>query len=137
MTIPIEELNKLMTNTAKDAIDYLKNNHMQSVQIDESALQTVDLILAKLALQHVQEPIDDKHIFTISAIFGAFVGEIFKTSVGGEWFQDNSEEGAPFIVLNYAGKAFPFASVCYEKLVNSPENSIAKYYELAKTGSMN
>lgn len=135
MSINVEELNELMKNSAKDALEYFKSVHNHVLSQEESALPAVDLILAKLALEHAQAPLKKEHLFTIPAIAGAFIGEIFKSTIGGEWFEDKSDEGAPFIVLNYGGKSFPFASVCYEKIVNNPEISVAKYYELAKSGS--
>lgn len=137
MNVTIEQLNELMTNSAQDAIRYLEQTHQQNVKLDEEGLTVIDLVLVKLAVEHQQKPIKDEHLFAITSIFGAYVGEIFKNTVGGEWFQDSSNEKAPFIVLNYAGKSYPFASICYQKLVNNPEISVAKYYELAKSGSTN
>ncbi len=137
MNITIEQLNTLMAVSAKDAMKYIESIHGLHVEMDESALVTIDTVLAKLATEHAQTPMKNEHVFTVTSIFGALAGEIFKKHIGGEWFQDSSDEKAPFIVLNYAGKSFPFASVCYQKLVNSPEISVAKYYELAKSGATN
>lgn len=135
MKLTIEELNQLMAVAAEDALKYLQNDHQQDVQMNEGALKTIDLVLAKMAVEHQKTPLSDENIFTLTSILGALAGEIYKSTVGGEWFQDESDEKAPFIVLNYAGKSYPFASVCYQKLINNPEISVAKYYELAKSGS--
>lgn len=130
-----EELNALMRESSQDAIGYMQNIHNHTVTICQQDLTVVDIVLTKLSIEHIQTPIGDEDIFTICSILGAFIGELFKTTAGGEWFMDQSVADAPFVVLNYAGKSFPFASVCYEKIVNKPEISVAKYYELAIGGS--
>jgi hypothetical protein len=130
-----EELNVLMKDSAEDAINYLKENHNQLVTISKKDLPQIDVVLTKLAVLYIQHPMKSKELFTISSIMGAFVGELFKRTAGGEWFMDTSNPDAPFVVLNYGGKSFPFASICYEKMVNQPEISINKYYELAIGGS--
>ncbi|MCO6354227.1 hypothetical protein GBO14_05615 [Pseudoalteromonas shioyasakiensis] len=77
-------------------------------------------------------PLEDKLLFTVSTMFGAFIGELFKTEAGGEWFMDESDPNAPFIVLNYAaGRAYSFSSVCFEKIVNNSDISACRYFELA------
>jgi hypothetical protein len=129
-----QELNELMKDSAQDAIVYLSTIHGHDVTLCQKDLLIIDLILTKLAIDHLQEPLSDERLFTICNIFGAFGGELFKSIVGGEWFLDETIEGAPFVTLNYAGKSFAFASMCYEKLVKTPEVSIAKYYELAVGG---
>ncbi|MFT4926536.1 MAG: hypothetical protein ACI8WB_002634 [Phenylobacterium sp.] len=130
-----QELNELMSQSAQDAIGYIREAHQCSVSLCQTDLPTIDIVLTKLALAHIEQPLTDPEMFTVCNILGAFVGELFKTTRGGEWFMDESLKDAPYVVLNYAGKSFPFASICYEKLINQPEVSLAKYYELAVGGA--
>lgn len=130
-----QEINDLMAESAQDAIGYLSEAHDKQVTLCQQDLATIDLVLSKLSIEHIQQPLADKDLFTVCNILGAFVGELFKTTVGGEWFMDESLDNAPYLVLSYAGKSFPFASMCYEKITTTPEVSIAKYYQLAIGGS--
>jgi hypothetical protein len=113
----------------------MQSTHGLSVSLNQADLTAVDTVLTKLSIEQIPNPLTQENLFTICSILGAFIGEIFKATAGGEWFMDESVPDAPFVVLNYAGKSFPFASICYEKIVNKPEVSIAKYYELALGGA--
>ncbi|NQZ08780.1 MAG: hypothetical protein HRT35_16615 [Algicola sp.] len=137
MTITTKELNELMSQSARDGIEYMRNVHQKPITLCQADLPHVEIVLTKLALEHIKQPLVDKDLFTLCNILGAIVGETFKQARGGEWFMDESVPNAPFVVLNYAGKSFPFASVCYEKIVKTPEVNIAKYFELALGGATN
>ena len=130
-----QELNELMKESALDAISYVHGTHGKDITLCQKDLATIDLVLTKLAVEHMQQPISDQDLFTASSILGAFVGELFKTTVGGEWFMDESPSGAPYVVLNYAGKSFAFTSMCFEKIAKTPEVSVARYFELAIGGA--
>ena len=132
----VQELNELMAISSNDAIAYLKETHQQYITKTPEALSTIDIILTKLAIEHLHTPLSDEDLFTICTIFGAFVGELFKENVGGEWYMDTAIEYAPYVVLNYAGKSYPFASICFEKITTTPEVSLAKYYTLACCGGV-
>ncbi|CAH9054274.1 hypothetical protein PSECIP111951_00999 [Pseudoalteromonas holothuriae] len=127
----LQQLNQLMSDSAQDAIGYIKNISNEDIDFNEAGIQQLDSILTGLSQEHNVNPFDNKMLFTVSTMLGAFIGETFRNRLGGEWFMDKSNPDAPFIVLNYAGKSYPFASVCFEKIVNDPQTSVLKYYELA------
>lgn len=126
-----QTINQLMAVAATDAIQFINNYDEQSITLSAADLIIIDETLHKLAIEHTHNAFSDEKIFTICSIFGAFVGEVFKNAVGGEWFMDKSIPDAPFVVLNFGGKSYPFASVCYEKLANNPSISLTSYYQLA------
>ena len=134
MNTNTEQLNTLMADAANDAVNYINENFERQVSLSQDDLDMVDNAIAQLAIEHIQNPLSDEKLYTVCSIMGAYVGEVFKQIVGGEWFMDQSVPDAPFVVLNYAGKSFPFASICYEKLSNDQNISVAKYYELALGG---
>ena len=127
----LQQLNELMSDSVKDAISYIKHVNNEDVELNVSGLQELDRALVKLSQEHQSTPLDDKVLFTVSTMFGAFIGELFKAQAGGQWFMDETDPKAPFIVLNYAGRSYPFASVCFEKIVNDPDISVLNYFELA------
>lgn len=126
-----EELNLLMTEAAQDGVKYINENFEKQVSLTIEHLGMVDMALNKLAIQHIQSPLRDEELFAACSILGAFVGEVFKNTAGGEWFMDRSIPDAPFVVLNYAGRSYPFASICYEKIANDQQISLEKYFQLA------
>jgi hypothetical protein len=127
-------LNQLMKDSAQDAVNFINENQGRQITICQDDLDAIDLTLSKLAIEHIQSPLSQEKLYTACTILGAYIGELFKQTVGGEWFMDESIPDAPFVVLNYAGKSFPFASVCHEKIVHNQEISVVKYYELALGG---
>jgi hypothetical protein len=127
----LKQLNQLMLDSAEDAVKYVKHISDKDIKLDYAGLGELDLVLDELAKENAMTPLEDKVLFTVSTMFGAFIGELFKIEAGGEWFMDESDPKAPFIVLNYAGRAYPFASVCFEKIVNNSEISACRYFELA------
>ena len=51
--------------------------------------------------------------------------------VGGHWHYDVSDPDAPYVVLEYAGKAYAFAGICYQRLVNDSQISVKSYFDQA------
>jgi len=131
------ELNQLMKDAAGDAVNYINENFDRQVTLCQEDLDIIDIVLGKLAIENIATPLSKEALYTSCSILGAFVGEVFKQTAGGEWFMDNSIPDAPFVVLNYAGRSYPFASICYEKLINDQQVSVEKYFQLALAGQTN
>jgi hypothetical protein len=120
-----------MADSSEDAVDYINVNFNKSISLSSKYLSDVDEILLVLAHRHKESPFDNKDLFTLSTIFGAYFGEVYKSLIGGTWIMDNSNPDAPFIALNYGGRQFPFPSVCFEKMTQDKNISLLKYFELA------
>ena len=127
----LKQLNRLTLDSTQDAIKYVKHFSKKNIELDYAGLGELDLVLDELAKENAMSPLEDKVLFTVSTMFGAFIRELFKTEAGGEWFMDESDPNATFVVLNYEGRAYPFASVCFEKIVNNSDISACRYFELA------
>lgn len=126
-----EELIKLMQDSAAEAVEIAKSDMDIELDNSEDSLQLVDKVLVQYHLAHAQTAFSDEQIFTICNLFGAYVGEIFKQKIGGEWRMDESDEQAPFVTLGYGVKDYPFPSICYQKLVKDSTISVQKYFKLA------
>ena len=70
-------------------------------------------------------------MFTICNIFGAYVGEILKAQLDGEWIYDQSNPQAPAVFLRVGTNTYALAGICYERLVNDSQVSVHSYYEQA------
>ncbi|WP_018690779.1 hypothetical protein [Algicola sagamiensis] len=129
-----EEIAKVMREAATDAVTIASDQFSVDLDFSPDSLTKLDFVLLQYNLEHEENPLSSEHLFTISNIFGGYVGETFIRNVGGEWFQDESDPDAPFLCVKYSGKSFPFASTIYQKVIDDPQVSIAKYYDLATQG---
>jgi hypothetical protein len=77
------------------------------------------------------QALEDKAVFTICNIYGAYIGEVFRTLAGGQWQYNLQDEEAPTIMLMYQDKTFAFAGICYERLVNDSNVSVQRYFSQA------
>lgn len=131
MDISSDELLTLMQDSAKNAVTTTLEEF--DVQLDnsvESAALVDDVILSWID-KYKDRALEDKAVFTISNIYGAYLGEIFRTTVGGTWIYDSSNENAPFVLLSYQDRTYAFAGICYERLVNDSQVSVRDYLNTA------
>ncbi len=126
------QLNKLMEQSADDAVVTASQQANVTLDYSEDNVASVDKAIAEILQRFPQESQEDKAVFTICNIFGAYLGEVFKKYNGGEWRYDDSDANAPSIFLKVGEHTFAFAGICYEKLVKNHSVSVSKYYEQAK-----
>ncbi len=127
MMINTTELQQLMLDSASEAVQYAAEQHQQHLDFSKESVPLLDTMLVKLHLQHKREAISKEHLFTLSHLFGAYLGQIFQQKVGGQWQQLQLGDNNPVICLCHNGKEFPFASVCYNKIVNDVALSVDAY----------
>ncbi|NTS78114.1 hypothetical protein HR060_14750 [Catenovulum sp. SM1970] len=126
-----EELQTLMAASKQDAISFATEQF--DIELDGSmdSVTSVDDVLLQCAALLKSQQEQDKFIFTVCNIFGAYVGEVFKETIGGTWVYDTTNPEAPTVMLSYADKTYAFAGMCYQRLVNDANQSVRKYLELA------
>jgi hypothetical protein len=135
MDMTNEELTKLMADSAADAISTtLREFNLELDGSTESISQVDDVILSWID-KYKDKALEDNSVFTICNIYGAYVGEIFRQKIGGSWHYDQSDEKAPYVVLEYGDKSYAFAGICYQRLVNDSEISIKYYFDKAVENS--
>ena len=127
----LEELNVLMQDSAENAVQSTsKEFGLQPDGTPESILLVDDTLLSYLD-KYQDSALEDEAVFTLCNIYGAYVGEVFKKYVGGQWRYDTSDEKAPYVVLDYAGHSYAFAGICYQRLVNDSSISVKAYFDKA------
>ncbi len=132
MMISQTELQQLMLDSATEAVQYAETTHQQHLDFSKESAGQLDAILTKLHHEHKQQAISNEHLFTLSHLFGAYLGQIFQQKVGGEWVQlQLGDDNSPVICLCHNDKEFPFASVCYNKIVNDVSLSLSYYLNQA------
>ena len=135
MRMTREELNQLMADSAQNAISTTQDEFNLTLNGSAESVETVDDILLSWLGRYKDQALEDKAVFTLCNIYGAYVGEVFKSLVGGEWSYDEANPDAPYVVLEYAGKSYAFAGICYQRLVNDSEISVKKYFDQAISNS--
>ncbi|MDT0581745.1 MULTISPECIES: hypothetical protein [Alteromonadaceae] len=126
-----QALNQLMRDSANDAITTSQEEF--NVQLDYSvdSVAQVDQIILQFLENYKEQALEDKAVFTICNIYGAYIGETFRKLAGGQWQYNIENEDAPTIMLIFNDKSFAFAGICYERLVNNSKISVKRYFDEA------
>ncbi len=76
-----DELNKLMADCAKDAVVTAADEFEIVLDHSPASVKIVDDILLSFVDKYHDLALEDEAVFTICNIFGAYVGESFKSTV--------------------------------------------------------
>lgn len=136
MQMTTEELTELMVDCAQNAITTTQEEFNLLLDGTENSLELVDEVILGWLARYRGQALEENAVFTLCNIYGAYVGEIFRQKIGGHWSYDSSDPEAPYVVLEYAGSAYPFAGICYQRLVNDSQVSIKNYYQQALANKM-
>lgn len=125
------ELQKLMSDSAQNAVLATKEQFNVDLNFSVESLALVDTAITGYLDAFKNQAIDDKAVFTICNIYGAYIGEIYRKHVGGVWIFDDHQKDAPSVFLSIKDKQYAFAGICYQKLVNDSSVSVKEYFDLA------
>ncbi|MFT4732986.1 MAG: hypothetical protein ACI89W_002016 [Gammaproteobacteria bacterium] len=130
-----QALNKLMRDSASDAVKTSKEEFGIELDFSSESVSLIDVIISKFLDIYNDQALEDKAVFTICNIYGAYIGEVFRKLAGGQWQYNLQDEEAPSIMLMYQDKTFAFAGICYERLVNDNTVSVERYFTEAIGGA--
>ena len=130
------ELDQLMQQSAADAVNFASEEHQIVLDYSLESLALVDDLLTTMARQQQQKPLSDAHMFALCNIFGAYLGQVFSSIVGGHWVHQDADENAPYVSLNYNNREYPLASLVYHKVCKNADLSVADYVRQAISNSM-
>lgn len=131
------ELVNLMQGSANDAVTASKEQFDIALDFSSESVSLVDIVINSYLDTFKAQALEDKAVFTICNIYGAYVGETFQKLVGGSWIFDDKQEDAPSVFVSIDDKQYAFAGICYEKLVNDSKVSIKQYFDLAVAAHTN
>jgi hypothetical protein len=129
------ELNQLMADSAANAISTTLSEFNFELDGSVESISHVDNVILSWLDKYKDRALEDDSVFTICNIYGAYIGEIFREHVGGNWLYDQSNENAPYVLLEYGDKSYAFAGICYQRLVNDSEISVREYFDKAVANS--
>nr|WP_136252459.1 hypothetical protein [Ningiella ruwaisensis] len=125
------ELDTLMKETARDAVQAAKEEFNIELDFSADSIANVDSTIMGFVKNFPSQSLEDKAVFTICNMYGAYLGEVFRSLAGGTWHYDTSTPEAPTILLVVDDKSYAFAGICYEKLVKNPDVSVSSYFSQA------
>jgi hypothetical protein len=131
MQMTSAELTDLMIDSAQNAVITTQEEFNLTLDGTEQSIEMVDNVLLNWLERYKGQVLQENAVFTICNIYGAYIGEIFRNKVGGNWAYDESDIDAPYVVLDYAGSTYAFAGICYQRLVNDSQISVRSYYNQA------
>ncbi|MFM2485075.1 hypothetical protein [Celerinatantimonas yamalensis] len=119
-------ISELMRASAADAVHFAEEQQITTLDYSISSLADVELLLIPLR----SDSINDKMLFTLSYMFGAYMGEIFIQNYGGHWFHQEEQGGEPpqtFVIRDPYSYAFP--GIVYQYLINNEQYSLVDYFQ--------
>ncbi|MBU3022987.1 hypothetical protein [Aestuariibacter sp. A3R04] len=125
------ELATLMTECAADAIKTAQEEFNIELNGEANSVPLIDDILLSFLDKYHDSALEDSAVFTICNVYGAYIGECYRNIAGGQWRYDESNPDAPFVVLDVGERSYAFAGICYERLVNDSNISVAEYFNQA------
>ncbi|GGF56409.1 hypothetical protein [Alteromonas lipolytica] len=125
------ELEQLMADSAKDAVETSKDMFDVTLDFSPDSIEMVDNLLLAFVDRFKDQALEDNAVFTLCNIYGAYIGEVMKSIIGGQWRYDDSDKAAPFVVLDVGLYSYAFAGICYERLVNDSQVSVKAYFDQA------
>lgn len=126
-----QDLEKLIVQSANDAVNVAKTEFAVSLDYSEQSINDIDTIIVGFLDKYKAQALEDKAIFTICNLFGAYIGETFLKLSAGQWTYDQSDTAAPSVFMSCGQHSFAFAGICYNKLVEDSSISIADYFNQA------
>jgi hypothetical protein len=136
MQMTSAELTDLMIDSAQNAITTTEEEFNLILDGSVQSIDLVDDVILSWLGRYKDQVLEENAVFTICNIYGAYIGEIFRNKVGGNWAYDESNPDAPYVVLNYAGSTYAFAGICYQRLVNDSQISARSYYDQALANNL-
>ena len=126
-----------MNDSANDAVITCKEQFDIDLDFSTESIALVDEVINNYLDTFKAQALEDKAVFTICNIYGAYIGEIFRKLVGGMWTLDQTKKDAPSVFISKDDKQYAFAGICYEKLVNNSKVSVKQYFDLAVAAHTN
>ncbi len=132
----LQELSHLMQASAADARQYVSEEYALPLDNTLSSLAIMDLVLTELHQLEQKQRHSAEMLFTLCNMLGAYIGEVFIATMGGQWQHNQADSDAPFVYVQYHDKEFPFASICYHKITRDNSISLQAYVKQAMANAM-
>lgn len=105
----------------------------QKIELDYSpaSIEGIEAMLGELHNRHLQNPMEEKEIGTLSRRWGAYIGEVMKRMRPGKWHRDSETVGAGTMPVIFEDRleAFPCAWA-YKRIADGPEDNVVLKFKV-------
>jgi len=128
---PDAALAKTASDASHEAVKFAKQSYDVVLDWSDSSVSDLERLLETFYRQKLDAGADEKKVAQVGAVFGSYVGEVFRRNHGGQWgFITRDEERFPGMRANRSGQLFwPWGRVQH-RLSNGPADNVADYYRL-------
>ncbi|RKF19640.1 hypothetical protein DBZ36_04010 [Alginatibacterium sediminis] len=120
----MESIQTLMEESAQDAVNYANENYEVVLDYSFDSVKSADAIVQLLS----DTVIDDQTMFTLSYIFGAYLGEVYRREREGEWlYVEATDSEPPQTFFKHGEKTFALPSKVYHVLNGSSDETLTEY----------
>lgn len=124
-----EELAKIASAYSLDAVDFARSNFGTDLDWSEASIELVERILTQLHSAMSRERPSDETIWSMSKVFGSYIGEVFRRANGGQWgIVEMDGKTFPGFRANEREVTFWPWSRVLNRLKNGPEDNVWHYY---------
>lgn len=130
MSMNEKDSQALMKNLANDAVTFADSEFSVALDFSVDSILSIYQLIIKLREQFQSDLADEKTIYTLSNILGAYCGECFIKQHGGSWLiEDDGEKN--MVYLQKGSFTFPFPGVVYFNMIDANSLPIHEYYREA------
>lgn len=130
MIMSASEITELMESSSLDAVKVTAEEFNITLDFSVQSVALVDDILLSFLDRYNEQALEEQAVFTLCNLYGAYVGEVFRRNVGGDWVHEQ-KDNADFVFVSLHQHTYTFSGICYERLVNDSNTSIMKYFAIA------
>ena len=122
-----------MELVAREAASLAQSSAGQKLDFSEESIKIVESILGQLHSEkkNAKASPQPEVINRVCHIYGAYIGEVMRRNIGGEWILDDKLARGQKIPAMRKGQmqTSPFAKV-YKRIMNGPEDDVWFYYRV-------
>jgi hypothetical protein len=122
-------ISDVMKAYAQDA-ERLASEQGISLDYTEESLEHVDLLVRQVAGDNVltaRTPEEESQLWTLSKIYGGYLGEVVLRNMGGAWELQDNPDGSARVVLRCGGVTMFPAEKVYKRLTEDLFSNLSGY----------
>lgn len=125
---PGADANAVMREIAEHAVDWARG-HNVALDYSPGSVERLEELLGKMG------QVDERRAEYEAIRCGAYIGEVIRRAVGGEWALDHEVAGPMSFPFTWGGDntSFP-VGWCWKRMVNGEEDNVWHKYQVFLTG---
>jgi hypothetical protein len=128
---PDDALAKTAADASRDAVDFAKKNFDIVLDGTDASVSELERLLDAVYRHKPDAAPDERTVSRFGAMFGSYVGEVFRKNHGGQWgFITSDGPRFPGMRADRSGQLFwPWGRV-NNRLLNGPGDNVYDYYRI-------